>query len=211
MSTATMQAGTTARRRQGGARAAAGQRASSGPGRRPGANEGAAKPSAERRAVMVRHTIRILVDYDGLEGTFATVTTGDTGDGKVWVRVRGDDSLPEWHRNSRDREILLTRGEWELVPGEDPIRHCGTGERAEAASLISRGSNLIGWELGGIAPETPERHAAAERRRLRIKQRIAELQRRENEQRARRWERLGIQTPSGHGCRSLVVWEGGAR
>lgn len=187
---------TTLRRKTGGTRAAAGMVPNAGRSRV--MIEGAAK---ETRAVMLKHTVQIKVDYDGLKGVFAQVVRGDDGDGKIIVRVAAENV---YNRTNQDREILLCRGEWELVIGGDYIRHGSVGEHAEAGALINRSANLIGWELEGIAPETGERHQAAERRREKLKIRIRELQRRESEQKAKVWERLGLRAD----CKSIVLWTG---
>lgn len=184
----------TLRRHEGATRAAAGTVARAGRGR--AVNEGAA---TETRFVLVKHTVQIKADYDGLQGAFAQVVRGDDGDGKVIVKV---DAESTFNRTNQDREILLCRGEWELVIGDDYIRHGSVGEHAEAGALISRSANLIGWELEGIAPETGERHAAAERRREKLKIRLRELQRRESERKAKVWASLGLRAD----CKSIVPW-----
>jgi len=187
------------RRRAGGTKAAAGMVPSAG--RASAMNEGAA---TETRFVLVKHTVQIKADYDGLQGVFARVVRGDDGDGKVIVKV---DAENFFNRTNQDREILLCRGEWELVVGDDSIRHGSRDEHVEVGALIRRASNLIGWELDAIAPETVERHEAAERRREKLKVRIRELQRRENEARSFTFVRL-TGKPF---CSAIVPWTGGAK
>jgi hypothetical protein len=150
---------------------------------------------------MIKHVVQIKVDYDGLQGVFAQVVRGDDGDGKIVVKVEGTHAL---NRTNQDREILLCRGEWELVIGGDYIRHGSVGKHEEAGDLIRRSANLIGWELEGIAPETGERHAAASQRRAKLRVRLRELQRRESELGVRCWARLGLRTH----CTSIVLWTG---
>lgn len=191
---------TTGRRRtQGGTQAAAGMVPRVGRAR--ATNEGAA---TEPRFVLVKHKVQIKADYDGLQGVFAQVVRGDDGDGKVIVKVEA------WsfaNRTNEDREILLCRGEWEMVVGDDFILHGNVGAHAEVGTLIRRSANLIGWELDAIAPETVERHEATERRREKLKVRIRELQRRESERKAFTFVRL-TGKPF---CSALVPWTGGAR
>lgn len=196
---------TTLRRHEGGTRHAAtgmvprAKRACA-------ASDGAA---TERRFVLVKHTVQIKADYDGLKGVFAQVVRGDDGDGKVIVKVGAGHV---YNRTNQDREILLCRGEWELVIGDDYIRHGSVGEHAEAGALISRSANLIGWELEAIAPETGERHAAANCRREKLKVRIRGLQAHAERRRRERWSREYARVGYNDGrCTSIVPWTGGAK
>lgn len=157
--------------------------------------------TTDRRFVLVRHTVQIKSDFDGLQGTFATVIRGDDGDGKIIVRIPASHYL---NRTNQDRDIMYCGGEWEHVVMDDSVLHSGKGEHAEAAALIRRSVNLIGWELDAIAPDTPERHEAAKRRKEKLTIRIRELQRRENERKAH-WFALVTGRPF---CSSIVLWTG---
>lgn len=157
--------------------------------------------TTDRRFVLVRHTVQIKSDFDGLQGAFATVIRGDDGDGKIIVRIPASHCM---NRTNQDRDIMYFSGEWEHVVMDDAILHGSKAEHAEAATLIRRSANLIGWELDGIAPHTPERYEASERRRQKLKVRIRELQRRENERKAYALRELTWKPF----CSSIVLWTG---
>ena len=64
-----------------------------------------AKLSTDRRFVMVGHMVKILTDYDGLQGDYGEVIGADFGDGKVLVKFHGG------------REVCFLSREVQIRPG----------------------------------------------------------------------------------------------
>lgn len=190
----TMQPAVGTARRQAGAaqRQPMGRAASGAQGRKASRTSGRLKnapATTERRAVMIRHTVEILSNYDGLCGVYGTVVRGDTGDGKVLVEVRWPTDTP--------RQICYLSREVEHVAMDDAILHNAT----EECLLIHRHLRLtccidympVLQEFSGHMAE------AVKRRQTRLQAQIRMIQRAESSR------------PGNPRCTALVLWEGGAR
>jgi len=147
---------------------------------------------------MVGHTVRVLVDYDGLRGCFGTVLEGDFGDGKVLVAVTGAVT-------DQRREICFLIREVETVPMNDTLTH--TGQLAapdhEVYLLIRRNVDQRRLACSG---ELSDRLAAAlQRRSDRLRAEVRSLQRARAVRDAHKWLRA-FGSPC---CTALVVVQGG--
>ena len=155
----------------------------------------------ETRAVMVGHTVRVLVDYDNLKGCFGTVLEGDFGDGKVLVGVAS------MSHEARRREVCFLSRELELVPGNDPLTHTGNlmSRDNDVHLLIRRCTDLRMMARGGKVSEALQERL--QRRAQRLHHEIRCLQRARAAGEAHKWVKL-VGNPC---CTALVSWEGGAR
>ncbi len=188
----TMQPAVGTARRQAGAahRQPMGRAASGAQGRKASRTSGRLKnapATTECRAVMIKHTVQILSNYDGLRGLYGTVVRGDTGDGKVLVEVSIGDTR---------RTICYLSREVEHVAMDDAILHNAT----EECLLIRRYLRLtccidympVLQEFSGNLAE------AVKRRQTRLRAQIRMVQRAESTR------------PGNPFCTALVLWEGGA-
>lgn len=143
----------------------------------------------ERGFVLRGHTVKILADYDGLQGTYQTCT-GDWQEGHIEVTMmRADGST---------RRIVFCQGEWERVC--DPLLHGG----GEESWLIRRASSVHEWSALYTHPATLERVEAAQKRYQKLKAQIRALQREESARKAFTWLRL-CGKPF---CSAIVPWTG---
>ncbi len=147
-----------------------------------------APATTERRAVMVGHTVEILSAYDGLQGCYARVQCGDTGDGLVLVVLLGS-----WGER---REICYSRRELRHVAMNDTICH----DADEECLLIHRHALLACCtEYMPMQQEfTVHLAEAVKRRQTRLRAQIRMIQRAESTR------------PGNPFCTALVLWEGGA-
>lgn len=188
----TMQPAVGTARRQAGAahRQPMGRAASGAQGRKATRTSGRlmkGSATTERRAVMIRHTVQIWSDYDGLCGQYGTVVRGDTGDGKVLVAVSIGDIR---------RTICYLSREVEHVAMGETLLH----DADEECLLILRHTRLACCtEYMPMQQEfTAHLAEAVKRRQTRLRAQIRMIQRAESTR------------PGNPFCTALVLWEGGA-
>ncbi len=181
----------TARRQAGAAHEQPMGRAASGASRRKAPRTSGRLSTAqttERRAVMVKHTVQVLSNYDGLRGYFGTVVRGDVGDRTVLVAV----SAPGGQR----REICYATREVRHVAMDDAIMH----DADEECWLIRRHTELVCFTAYMPYHQivTAELAQAVEARLSRLRAQIRTIQ------------RVQGTRPGSRYCTALAVWKGGA-
>lgn len=170
----------------GGGSAASGETAG-------GKDEGGRMKDEGLRAVMVAHTVRILADYDGLNGRYGTVVGESLTGSAVLVRLAGS-----------DRKICFTSCEVTPVPMNDPL----LDQRGDFYSLVARAVRLALWPKWDGAEASPTLKAAVQRRADRLK-RLVDAFKRERQTLVRaQW---AAENGLSNTTTAIVLWTGGAR
>jgi hypothetical protein len=148
--------------------------------------------TTERRAVMVGHTVRILADYDGLQGHYAKVLSSGGGQVEVDVHLYG---------KLEPRRVIFLERELVVVPMNDALRDTGKAMviDGEVYGMIRRCTDLrMVARHGGVSALVAER---LERRAKRLHDEVRCLQRARSVREAHRFVTV-LGTPC---CYALVV------
>jgi hypothetical protein len=147
----------------------------------------------ERRAVMVGHTVRILADYDGLQGRYGTVVGPAIEGSAVLVRITGS-----------DRQVCFTSREIAVVPMNMVL----CDQPTEKNLLIVRAVRLNLWPKWHGVEASPALKTAALRRSEKLLNLAKAIQRESQTLGPAQWSaRNGLSNYT----TAVMLWTGGAR